>query len=76
MDIKVLGPGCAKCRATVEVIEEAAKAQGVPVTVTKVEGMREIVGYGVMSTPGVVVEGRVVHTGSVPTRDQVKEWLK
>ncbi|ABA81653.1 thioredoxin family protein [Rhodobacter sphaeroides] len=76
MDIKVLGPGCVKCRATVEVIEEAAKAQGVPVTVTKVEGMREIVGYGVMSTPGVVVEGRVVHTGSVPTRDQVKEWLK
>ncbi|MGP3696070.1 thioredoxin family protein [Rhodobacter sp. NSM] len=76
MEIKVLGPGCARCRSTVETIEAVAEAEGVPVTVTKVEGMREIVGYGVMSTPGVVVEGRVVHTGSVPTRDQVKEWLK
>jgi small redox-active disulfide protein 2 len=74
-DIKVLGPGCAKCKATVDVIDQVAKATGAAVALSKVEDMREIVGYGVMSTPGVVVDGKVVHVGSVPTREMVEGWL-
>jgi len=74
-DVKVLGPGCAKCKATAEVIGQVARETGAAVTLTKVEEMREIVGYGVMSTPGVVVDGKVVHVGSVPTREMVKGWL-
>lgn len=76
MEIKVLGPGCAKCKATVDLIGAVAKEAGAEVQLTKVEGMREIVSFGVMSTPGVVIGGKVVHVGSVPSRDQIKGWLK
>jgi small redox-active disulfide protein 2 len=75
MEIKVLGPGCAKCKATVDAIDKAAKARGADVQLTKVEGMREIVSYGVMSTPGVVIGGKVVHVGSVPTSAMIEGWL-
>ena len=75
MDIKVLGTGCANCRSTIALIEQVAKAQGVSVTLSKVEDLRDIVGYGVMSTPGVVIDGKVVHAGGVPSRDKVQRWL-
>lgn len=75
MEIKVLGTGCANCRNTVSLIEQVAAAKGVTVTVTKVEDMRDIVSYGVMSTPGVVIDGKVVHAGGVPPRDKVEQWF-
>lgn len=75
MDIKVLGTGCAKCKSTVALIEQVAKAKGVNVTLQKVEEMRDIVNYGVMSTPGVVIDGKVVHAGGVPSRDKIEQWL-
>jgi small redox-active disulfide protein 2 len=75
MDIKVLGTGCANCKTTLRLIEEAAKAKGVAITLGKVEELREIMGYGVMSTPGVVIDGKVVHAGGVPSRDKVDQWL-
>lgn len=75
MDIKVLGTGCASCKATVALIEQVAKAQDVPITLGKVEELREIMGYGVMSTPGVVIDGKVVHAGGIPSRDKVEKWL-
>lgn len=75
MEIKVLGPGCVKCKTTVDLIDRVAKETGKEVALEKIEDMRQIVGYGVMSTPGVVVGGKVVHAGSVPTRDQVLSWL-
>ena len=75
MDIKVLGTGCANCRNTIALIEQIAKAKGVDMTLSKVEDMQEIVGYGVMRTPGVVIDGKVVHAGGVPSRDKVEGWL-
>ena len=75
MDIKVLGTGCANCKNTLALIEQVAKAQGVPITLSKVEELRDIMGYGVMSTPGVVINGKVVHAGGVPSRDKVTQWL-
>ncbi len=75
MDIKVLGTGCSNCKATIALIDQVAKARGVQVTVQKVEELRDIMGYGVMSTPGVVVDGKVVHAGGVPGRDKVEQWL-
>lgn len=74
-DIKVLGTGCAKCKSTVAIIEQVASAKSIPVKLEKIEDMQQIVGYGVMSTPSVVIDGKVVHSGGIPTRDKVEEWL-
>jgi len=75
MDIKVLGTGCANCRTTLALIEQVAQASGVPVTLGKVEDLQEIMRYGVMSTPGVVIDGKVVHAGGVPRREKIEKWL-
>ena len=75
MDIKVLGTGCANCRNTVALIDQVAKANGVPVVLSKVEDIKAIMGYGVMSTPGVVIDGKVVHAGGVPAREKVEGWF-
>ena len=75
MDIKVLGSGCANCRATVALIEQVAKAKGLVVNLEKVEELPAIVSYGVLSTPGVVIDGKVVHAGGIPTRDKIEGWL-
>ena len=74
-DIKVLGSGCANCKTTLKLIEEVAQARGVAVKLEKVEDMAAILGYGVMSTPGVVIDGKVVHAGGVPDRKKVESWL-
>ncbi|MCU0842085.1 MAG: thioredoxin family protein [Thiobacillaceae bacterium] len=73
--IKVLGPGCRNCNTTYELIRSVAAAQGVAVELEKVEDMAAILGYGVLSTPGVVIDGQVVHAGGVPDRRKVESWL-
>ena len=74
-DIKVLGTGCAKCRSTVALVEEVAKQKGIAISLQKIEEPRDIVGYGVMSTPAVVIDGKVLHAGGIPARDKVEQWL-
>ncbi len=75
-EIKVLGSGCRSCELTARLLEEEAQALGVDVSVEKVTDMAEIMGYGVMRTPGVVVDGRVVHAGGVPGHQAVRDWLR
>jgi small redox-active disulfide protein 2 len=75
MDIKVLGTGCANCRNTIALIDQVAKAKGVAVALGKVEELRDIMAYGILSTPGVVIDGKVVHAGGVPSRDKVEQWF-
>ena len=75
MDIKVLGTGCANCKNTLALIDEVAKAKGAAITLSKVEDIKDIMGYGVMSTPGVVINGKVVHAGGMPSRDKVAQWF-
>ena len=79
MDIKVLGTGCCATGknivALMEQIEQVAKAKGVPVTLSRVDELRDIAGYGVMSTPGVVIDGKVVHAGGVPSREKIEQWF-
>jgi small redox-active disulfide protein 2 len=75
MDIKVLGTGCTNCKNTIALIDQVAQAKGVAVKLEKVEDLRDIMAYGVMSTPGVVVNGKLVHAGGVPGRDKVEQWL-
>jgi small redox-active disulfide protein 2 len=74
-DIKVLGTGCTNCQTTLKLIEEIAAARGVAINLEKVDDMAAILGYGVMSTPGVVIDGKVVHAGGVPDRKKIESWL-
>ena len=74
-DIKVLGTGCSKCKTTLRLIEEVAAAKAVQIKLEKVEALPEIMRYGVMATPGVVVDGKVVHSGGIPERSKVESWL-
>ena len=76
MEIKVLGTGCCgNCSATIALIEQVAQAKGVAVTLLKVEDLREVMRHGIMSTPGVVIDGKVVHAGGVPSRAKIEQWL-
>lgn len=74
--IKVLGTGCANCKTTLKLIEEAARQKGAETQLEKVEDIGEIMGYGVMSTPGVVIDGKVVHAGGVPDKKTIESWLE
>lgn len=73
--IKVLGTGCANCKTTLKLIEDTAKEKGVEIQLEKVEQLQDIMAYGVMSTPGVVIDGKVVHAGGIPGRDKIAQWL-
>lgn len=73
--VKVLGTGCANCRNTLALIEAVARDKGIPIALEKVEDLPSIMSYGVMSTPGVVIDGQVVHAGGVPARAKVESWF-
>jgi hypothetical protein len=73
--VKVLGTGCPNCKATAKLIAEVAQAKGRAVTVEKVEALQDIMRYGIMSTPGVVIGELVVHAGGVPARAKVESWF-
>lgn len=74
-DIKILGSGCANCKTTIALIEQIAQEKGEEIKMDKVQDMQAIIGYGVMSTPGVVIDGKVVHAGGVPSRDKIAQWF-
>ncbi|ABE40640.1 thioredoxin family protein [Rhodopseudomonas pseudopalustris] len=75
-EVKVLGPGCARCGTTAEMIQQAADKLGIAVSVEKVTDYAVIAGYGVMSTPGIVIDGRLVHAGGLPKADDIASWLE
>ncbi len=74
-NIKVLGSGCKNCETTANLIRIAAEQANVEIELEKVTDMAEIMRYGVMSTPGVVVDGEVVHAGGLPGPDAVRAWI-
>jgi len=74
-NIKVLGTGCSNCKNTIALVETVARERGVEIQLEKVEDLQAIMSYGIMSTPGVVIDGQVVHAGGVPSRQKVEGWL-
>jgi small redox-active disulfide protein 2 len=74
-NVKVLGTGCRNCQATYRLIEEVAREKGVAIELEKVEQIAEIMRLGVLITPGVIVDDRIVHSGGVPDRKRVESWL-
>lgn len=75
MDIKVLGPGCPKCRQAEKVVREAVAETGVTADIEKITDVMKIAGYGVFGTPAVVVNGEVKSVGKVPKKGEVTSWL-
>ena len=73
--IKVLGPGCKRCQTTEEMVKAEAARLGVDVEVEKVSDYATIAGYGVLSTPGIVIDGKVVHAGGLPKPEDLTKWL-
>jgi small redox-active disulfide protein 2 len=75
MEIKVLGPGCMKCRKTEDLVKETVVESGVEAHIDKVTDIMKIADYGVMGTPAVIVNGEVVSVGKVPTKEEIKKWI-
>ncbi len=75
MEIKVFGPGCAKCTETENLVKEVAAAKGGNITVQKVSDLKEMMAAKVMSTPAISVDGVVKSTGRVPTKEEIAAWI-
>ena len=75
MEIKVLGPGCAKCKKTEKLIREVVKETGSDAIVEKVTDMMEIASYGVFGTPSVIIDNEVKSVGKIPKKNDIKAWL-
>lgn len=75
MNIKILGTGCSKCKKLEANAKEAVKELGIEASIEKVENIQDIMAYGVMSTPALVVDGQVKVMGRVPTVEDIKKYL-
>lgn len=75
LKVQILGTGCAKCKTLAEHAEKAAKELGLDCTIEKVSDLKEIMKFGVMITPALVVDGKVKVAGKVPTLDEIKSML-
>ena len=71
MEIKVLGPGCANCKRLYAEVQKAVAQAGLPATITKVEAMEDIVAYGILRTPGLVIDEKVVASGRIPSAAEI-----
>jgi small redox-active disulfide protein 2 len=76
MEIKVLGPGCARCDAVEKNVEEAVAEAGLNATILKVTDTMEIAKHGVFGTPAVIVDGEVKSVGKIPATEEIKGWLR
>jgi small redox-active disulfide protein 2 len=75
-NVKVLGSGCKRCETTEAMVKEAAAKLGIDVKVEKVTDYAEIARFGIASTPGIVIDGKVVHAGGLPRAEALEKWLR
>jgi small redox-active disulfide protein 2 len=76
MDIKILGTGCTKCKEVEKRVINALAELGVAASVEKVTDIKKIMGYKVLGTPGLVIDGEVVSTGKIPRPDEIRAWIR
>lgn len=76
MEIKVLGPGCPKCKKLAESTQQAVEEMGIQAEVIKVEDINEILKYDIISTPGIVVNGKVIHSGRIALKKEIIKLLQ
>ncbi len=75
MEVKILGPGCAKCKTTYNVVEKVIKENNLDAKLSKVDDIMEMMSYNILSTPAVVIDGEVKIRGHVPSEREMKELL-
>jgi small redox-active disulfide protein 2 len=75
-DIKILGTGCPKCKTLEKLTREVVEQNNLDATITKVEDIMEIMQYNIMSLPALVVDGKVVIKGYLPTSEEIKEFIE
>lgn len=75
LSVKILGPGCANCRKLEAVAREAASSAGLEAEFAKVTNMKDIMAYDLISTPGLVINEKLVASGRIPTVAQVRQWM-
>lgn len=76
MEVRILGTGCPKCQRLEEVTREAAVAAGIEIEVVKVKEINDMLDYGLVSTPGLVIDGVVKAAGRIPQKDEIIAWLQ
>ena len=74
--IKVLGPGCKRCQTTAEMVHAEAKRLGIDISLEKITDLAAIASYGIAATPGIVIDGKVVHAGGLPRPQDLAKWLE
>ena len=75
MDIKVLGPGCAKCQSLERTVKEVVSALKLDIKVEEIKDMKKIMQYPILMTPGLVINGKVVMSGKVPSKAEVERYI-
>jgi small redox-active disulfide protein 2 len=75
MDVKILGTGCTNCKNLEKATINALAELNIPADVEKVEDIQKIMAYGIMRTPGLVIDGKVVLAGRIPGNDELKELI-
>jgi small redox-active disulfide protein 2 len=75
MKIEILGTGCAKCHKLEEMVRETVKAEGISADISKVDDIKKIMRYGVMTTPALVIDGKVKVAGKLPSSEEIKQLL-
>ncbi len=73
--IKVFGPGCKRCQVTAELVSSEAAKLGIEIEIEKITDYAQMASFGIMSTPGVAIDGKVVHAGGLPKAEDVAKWL-
>jgi len=76
IEVKVLGPGCARCKRVEQLTREAAAEAGVQANIVHVYDMSAILAYPIVSTPGLVINEKLVSSGRIPQKDEIVAWLK
>ncbi|MCB4791579.1 MAG: thioredoxin family protein [Elusimicrobia bacterium] len=75
MKFEVLGTGCQKCKKLMELISEVVKEMNISAEIVKVDKINDIINYGVMTTPALAIDGKVVVAGRIPSKDEIKKWI-
>jgi len=75
MKIEILGVGCAKCHKLEEMVRDIASKEGVNADISKVEDFKQIINYGVMTTPALVIDGKVKAAGKIPSAEDIKKFI-